>query len=258
MKTINKYTVFLLTGLVTLICILIYFNSSIRATDVTLTIGDSTSYRGSHGNLLEVSLDNPDVRVRGIQIEICDDDNYVSCTGCQTTDRTSRFTCVTNEKKNGCYEVVLFPFTVDLVEEGKGPIFSFKCDVAEEAPGGECRNLSHGRVKIADENKRSLDVAVKQGKFCFNDCFTSDNCDDTRLWCYNNKTCVNGACQSIERCPDDGLYCNGLEYCDEDNDECKNTPEPCASCYSYGCTCEEREDSHECIMYNADDGGESI
>lgn len=109
MKTINKYTVILLTGLVTLICILIYFNSSIRATDVTLTIGDSTGYRGSHRNLLEVSLDNPDVRVRGIQIEICDDDNYVSCTGCQTTDRTSRFTCVTNEKKMVAMKWYCFP-----------------------------------------------------------------------------------------------------------------------------------------------------
>lgn len=255
MKTINKYTVILLTGLGTLICILIYFNSSIRTTDVTLTIEDSTGYRGSHGNLLKVSLDNPDVRVRGIQIEICDDDNYVFCTGCQITDRTSKFTCVSNEKKNGCYEVVLFPFAADLIEEGKGPIFIFNCDVAEEAPGGECRNLSHGKVEIVDKNKKSLDTAVKQGKFCFNDCFTSDDCD-AGLWCYNNKTCVNGACQSIEKCPDDGLYCNGKEYCDEDNDKCKNTPEPCAYCYSYGCTCDERNDS--CIRYNADVDGESI
>ena len=255
MKTINKYTVILLTGSVILIGIVISFTSSIRTTDVTLTIGDCTSYRGSRGNPIEVSLDNPDVRVRGIQIEICDVDNYVSCAGCEITDRTSGFTCVTNEKKNGCYEVILFSFAVDLVEEGKGPILRFKCDVAEGAPGGECRNLSHGRVKIADENKRSLDVTVEQGKFYFNDCVTSDDCD-AGLWCYDNNTCANGACQSIERCPDDGLYCNGLEYCDEDNDKCRNTPEPCMYCYSYGCTCDEREDS--CTAYNTDDDGESI
>ena len=254
MKTINKYTVILLTGSATLIWILISFTSSIRTADVTLTIGDSTSYRGSHENLVEVSLDNPDVRVRGIQIEICDVDNYVSCAGCGITDRTSRFTCVSNEKKNGCYEVILFSFT-DLIEAGKGPIFTFKCDVAEEAPGDECRNLIHGKVKIADKNKESLDVAVEQGKICFNDCFTSEDCD-VGLWCYDNKTCANGACQSIERCPDDGLYCNGLEYCDEDNDKCRNTPDPCMYCYSYGCTCDEREDS--CAGYNTDEDGESI
>ena len=254
MKTINKYTVILLIGSVPLIWILISFTLSIRATNLTLTIGDSTGYRGSHGNLVEVSLDNPDIKVRGIQIEICDVDNYVSYKGCGITDRTSRFTCTTNEKKNGCYEVILFSYG-DLIEEGKGPIFTFKCDVAEEAPGGECRNLSHRRVMIADENKKSLDVAVEQGKVCFNDCFTSDDCD-VGLWCYDNKTCINGACQSIERCPDDELYCNGIEYCDEDNEECKNTPEPCADCYFYGCTCDESEDS--CIGYNVDDGGERI
>ena len=254
MKTIHKYTVILLTGSAIVIWIVIYFTSLIRTADVTLTIGDSTSYRGSHDNLIEVSLDNPDVRVKGIQIEICDVDNYVSCAGCGITDRTPRFTCVSNDKNNGCYEVILFSFT-DLIEEGKGPIFTFKCDVAEEAPGDECRNLILRKVKIADKNKESLNVAVEQGKFCFNDCFTSDDCD-VGLWCYDNKTCVNGACQSIERCPDDGLYCNGLEYCDEDNDKCRSTPDPCTDCYPYGCTCDEREDS--CTGYNTDDEGESI
>ncbi len=44
------------------------------------------------------------------------------------------------------------------------------------------------------------------------------------------------------RCPDDGLYCNGREYCDEDARQCRRSPEPCAHCYDAGCVCDEAKD----------------
>lgn len=220
---------------------------------VRLLIGDTTAYRGSHRNRVEISLDNPEVSLRGLQLEICDGGNYLNCTGCDVAERTRGFTCSSNEKKNGCYELILFSFT-RFIEKGQGPILSFTCDAAEQAPGGECRELTAGRLEIADENKQSLDAAVKQGSCCFQDCVSPADCDAS-LWCYEALSCVDGACQSTPRCADDGLYCNGKEYCDEDANECKHTPEPCAHCYASGCRCDEGSDS--CRQYSGR-GGDSI
>ncbi len=99
-----------------------------------IIISDTTTYRGSHGNRVEVSLENPEVRLRGIQLEMCDVDNYLSCTGCEVTDRISGFTCSSHEKPNGCYELMLFSFT-RVIEKGYRPLVSFSCDAAEAGAG---------------------------------------------------------------------------------------------------------------------------
>ena len=40
---------------------------------------------------------------------------------------------------------------------------------------------------------------------------------------------TNG-CESGEDCPDDGLYCNGDEYCDLESHTCAHTGDPCPMC----------------------------
>ncbi len=221
---------------------------------VTLTIGNTEGYRGSHQNLIDVSLDNSNQRIRGIQVAICDEDNFLSCTGCAVADRVSGFTCASNENKEGCFEVLLFSFS-NIIEPGRGRIFSFTCDVAEDAPGKECRKLTPGKIEVADENKQSLAVSVNSAEFCFDDCRTAEDCD-AQLWCYGDKECKDGACHSVPKCPDDGLFCNGAEYCDESRETCNATPEPCAYCYQYGCTCDEEKDA--CVGYGPGKRGESI
>jgi hypothetical protein len=221
---------------------------------VTLTIGNTEGYRGSHQNLIDVSLDNASQRIRGIQVAICDEDNFLSCNGCAVADRVSGFTCASNENKEGCYELLLFSFS-DIIEPGTGHIFSFTCDVAEDAPGKQCRKLTPGKIEVADENKQSLAVSVNSGKFCFDNCLTAQDCD-AGLWCYGDKECNDGACHSVPMCPDDGLFCNGAEYCDESRDTCNATPEPCAYCYQYGCTCDEEKDA--CVGYGPGKGRERI
>ncbi len=187
-------TAFMLLALVTVLAwrVASIYRDSIRGKGIRLVIGGATAYRGSHGNRLEVSLENPEVRVRGIQLEICDADNQLSCAGCEITERSSGFICASHEKPNGCYELLLFSFT-RVIEKGTGPLLSFSCDAADEAPGGECR----------------------------------------------------GTCRDVPRCPDDGLYCNGREYCDEDARQCRRSPEPCAHCYDAGCRCDEERDRCE-------------
>lgn len=208
-----------------------------RGKGMRLVISDASAYRGSHGNRLEVSLDNPEVRVRGVQLEICDADNYLSCSGCDTTDRSSGFTCTGHEKPNGCYELLLFSFT-RVIENGSGTLLRLSCDAAAEAPGGECRELLPGRLEIADEQKQPMQALVEKGRICFKDCATPADCEDS-LWCYAARSCADGACRDTARCPDDGLYCNGREYCDEEARQCRRSPEPCAHCYEAGCRCDE-------------------
>lgn len=217
----------------------IYFESS-GTSGVKLAIGETTAYRGSHGNRIEVALDNPLTSVRGMQFEICDDDNYLSCSGCEVADRISGFTCTSQEKPNGCYELIVFSFT-RVIEKGHGLLLSFTCDVSEHAPADACRQLYAGRVEIADENKQPLDAAVENGRICFEACVSPADCG-AGLWCYEYRSCAGGACQGSERCPDDGLYCNGREYCDEAAKRCSRSPEPCAHCYEDGCICNEEKD----------------
>jgi len=254
----KKITVLCIIGLLVLFVFLLLYRSGPppdpKSSGVRLVIGNSGGYRGSHQNLIDVSLDNPGQTLRGIQVEICDADNFLSCMGCAVADRVSGFTCASNENKDGCYEVLLFSFS-DLIEPGTGHILSFTCDVAEDAPGDECRDLTIGKLEVADENKQPLEVTVDPGEFCFNACLTAGDCD-AGLWCYGEKECLDGSCHSVQRCPDDGRFCNGVEYCDESRDTCNATPEPCAYCYSHGCTCDEEKDA--CVGYDPGYGRETI
>lgn len=216
------------------------YRGSPRDKGVRLVISNATAYRGSHGNRVEVALENPDIQVRGIQLEICDEDNYLSCAGCEVTDRSGGFVCASHEKPNGCYELLLFSFT-RMIEMGTGPLLRFSCDAADAAPVGGCRELLPGRLEIADEQKQSLEASVEKGSICFKDCASPADCEDG-LWCCASHACVGGTCRDVPRCPDDGLYCNGREYCDEAARQCRRSPEPCAHCYDAGCRCDEERD----------------
>jgi hypothetical protein len=60
-------------------------------------------------------------------------------------------------------------------------------------------------------------------------------CPDDGLWCNGDETCNESqdTClhsdTSQTRCPDDGAYCNGSESCSEGLDACQSTGSPCAN-----------------------------
>jgi len=55
----------------------------------------------------------------------------------------------------------------------------------------------------------------------------SDSCDNA-LFCDGEESCVSGACVAgTDPCPNDGLWCNGTEGCDETGDQCTTTGDPC-------------------------------
>ncbi len=55
----------------------------------------------------------------------------------------------------------------------------------------------------------------------------SADCDNA-LFCDGAETCAGGTCQAgTDPCPDDGLFCTGVEGCDEEGDLCTATGDPC-------------------------------
>ena len=61
-------------------------------------------------------------------------------------------------------------------------------------------------------------------------CSDSSECDD-EIYCNGAETCVGGICQAgtPPDCSDDGRFCNGSEICDELNQICGHTGNPCTA-----------------------------
>jgi hypothetical protein len=55
-----------------------------------------------------ICLNNPSVLVGGIQFDICDTPDCLTCIECELTERTVMFDCATIELPNGCCRVIMF------------------------------------------------------------------------------------------------------------------------------------------------------
>ncbi len=131
---------------------------------LVLTIGSASASRGTEDAAIHVSLSNS-MRLRGIQMDICDEGNYLTCTRCEPELRASDFECATYELSNGCARIFLYSIEGNCIDEGTGSLFSIYYNIADDAPF-RCINLTPEGIKIADENKKALTPVVKQGKFC--------------------------------------------------------------------------------------------
>ena len=71
----------------------------------------------------------------------------------------------------------------------------------------------------------------------------SASCDNG-TFCDGEETCVAGSCEvGTDPCPDDGLFCTGVEGCDELGDACTTTGDPCV-------------DGNDCTDDTCDEGGD--
>ncbi len=131
-----------------------------------IAVGNGSAAAGSEGVSVKVSMDNADP-IKGIQMDICDAGDYLTCTGCETTSRTSDFTCSTNELDHGCVRLVLISLEGDLIDVGTGPLFSLSYDLADDAPS-ECISLTPEGTKVSDENTIPLVPTTEAGEFCVN------------------------------------------------------------------------------------------
>jgi len=87
-------------------CFLEYF-LPLRQAGITLTTGEGSGVPGAIENPVTVHMENLNDMVKGVSVDVCDVDDYLSCTGCEVTERASGFLCFTNELTSGCCRVVL-------------------------------------------------------------------------------------------------------------------------------------------------------
>ncbi len=138
---------------------------------VILSAGSGSGAPGSAGNAVAVSVDTLFIDVNTIQADICDEGNYLSCSGCSSAGRTpSGYSCLTAERPDGCCRITLIDLSGSTIDAGSGPVISVDYTVNAGAPAGECRTLNVLNEIVATLNV-PLAVNTASGQFCFDSGF---------------------------------------------------------------------------------------
>jgi hypothetical protein len=210
-----------MTKVMKVLCICLFVTAPLTTAlgQVTLTVGNGSGAAGSSENSIDVTLNNPSEKVRAVELEVCDVDDYLASSGCNTTLRSSGFLCSTNELEDGCVKVVLINLEGGVIDEGNGPIFTLDYSVSASAPVGECRDLNPVNELVANENGIELDVSSASGEFCFTESTTTTVPPTT-----TTTTTINGGgctpevtveCTDNDLCPeDDCVTCTAETTCD--------------------------------------------
>ena len=145
---------------------------SITQADPTETENQTTLEQATavttNGNSVEIHLENTTQAVKTVEMEVCDDDDYLTLSTCVTTDRTAGFLCRASESSNGCCSIYLFSRLLNgTIAEGSGPIFLLNYHVSEEAPLDECRNLDTENSVVTDPSGNPLEAIASPGEYCF-------------------------------------------------------------------------------------------
>ena len=129
---------------------------------------EQAAYVTTNESPLEIHLENTVHAVKTVEMEVCDEDDYLTLSTCVTTDRTAGFLCRASESSNGCCTIRLFPMFPNLtIAEGSGPIFLLNYNVSEEAPSDECRNIDTENSVVTDPDGTLLEAIVSPGEYCF-------------------------------------------------------------------------------------------
>jgi len=176
---------------ITVTCI----ENSVTSDPVTITIGevmlsvkDVRAAPGDDGVQVILSLTNPMHKVKGIQTDVEDEGNYLTCTGCAPDAiRTPQYICSAHEQEDGKCRVVLVSTNPSgLILEGEGPIFTIDYSVHEGAPSDQCIDVAPSESKVSDRFGDPLCVCEESGEVCFflcgdvypADCLSQPQCGD--------------------------------------------------------------------------------
>ena len=122
----------------------------------------------SKGNPLDIILENTDNNVSFVSFSLCDEGDYLTCIGCETTERTANFTCDRSENIEGCCEVILEKIESDAtIKKGTDPICIIKNAFSTPYPSGEYRELTFINIEVTDEENIPLLIKPELGEFCY-------------------------------------------------------------------------------------------
>ncbi len=203
---------------------ILFFFCPLTNAAVTLTVENSVGYPGSNERSVDVRLDNPDDNIRAVTIDICDADNYLTCTGCALSEKDDNqcFTCSATEQVNGCCRVVLYALNPDeLIEPGTDSLITVNYSISNSAPVPVCRNLNLQNVQVSNEFNLDVDAIPISGNMCFQRCSIDGNCVDS-AWCNGAETCntATGICEDgITQCQSPTE-----NFCEEITEQC--VPQP--------------------------------
>ena len=80
---------------------------------VTIIVGNGFGPPGSSENEVVINLDNQNDNILGIQLDLCDENDYLIVNNIETTSRTEGFSCEYNELSNGCIRIILFSMNLN-------------------------------------------------------------------------------------------------------------------------------------------------
>ncbi|MBW1825259.1 MAG: hypothetical protein JRI87_12030, partial [Deltaproteobacteria bacterium] len=215
-----------------LLIAMLYFLVSSPSFADELTVGNGQGqpwpFPSYNDREVVISLNNS-AEVTSMEMDICDDvEDYLKAVDCTFTTRQvgGDCTCVATEPGGDCASVS-FGGTGCSILPGTGPIFTLLYDVRPGAPLQECRDLNPQGVEV---NGSSFTGQLTSGEFCFVCAADVDCISSNPNFCWDQFCNLDsqdpdyGICYSVYglSCPDDGLYCNGLESCDLVDQECKH------------------------------------
>ena len=209
--------------------------------DVLLIIADAFGYSGTIDIELENSLDP----VGEVHVDVCDKDQRVwlqiDTSSCDTTARSSAFSCSISDLGSGCVRVDLTTLSA-VIDPGTGVIAQLTYTIDANAPLGDFADLIPENSDVRDDTASSLSVTPKTGLVGVVECTADGDCDD-----FNECTdgsCVGNVCQysnNTASC-DDGIFCNGNDTCS--GGSCSvHAGDSCPS----GTTCNENTDACDTI-----------
>ena len=139
--------------------------------EVVLAVSDLTTAPGGEGVQVAVTMSNPDHRVKAIQTDIADQDNYLTCTGCAPDpDRALEYICSANDLGDTCRVVMTSTNPSGMIEEGKGVVFTVDYAVSDAAPSDDCIDITPTDSKVSDQFGCPLCVCEETGEICFKVC----------------------------------------------------------------------------------------
>jgi len=145
-------------------------SASIFIGEVVLSVVDQNVSPDDDSLQVTVELSNPNHEVKGMELDLADEDNCLTCTGCTPdSDRALDYTCSAGEQADSSCKVVLASFNpTGMIEEGEGAVFTVDYTIGECA---DCAAIyANSTIKVADRFGDPLCVCFEEGEICTYEC----------------------------------------------------------------------------------------